>query len=71
VHRRPADAQAWVRLAGVAVELGDLRGAVAASDEALRLDPLGPQARALAGDAQILLAPPRDSPTATGTPLGG
>jgi O-antigen ligase len=71
VHRRPSDAQAWVRLAGVAIELGDLPGAVAASDKALRLDPLGPQARTLASDAQILLAPPRDSPTATGTPLAG
>jgi O-antigen ligase len=71
VHRRPSDAQAWVRLAGVGIELGDLRGAVAATRAALRLDPRGPQTLALAADAQILLAPPRDSPTATGTPLGG
>jgi hypothetical protein len=71
VRRQPGDAQAWVRLAGVAVDLGDLPGAVAATSEALRLDPRNQQILDLAARAQILTAPPQDSPTATGTPLGG
>ena len=68
-HRQPASAQAWLRLAFVAFDLGDRDGGAAATRKALALDPSNPRVRALAADAVPNLAPPPDSPTATGTPL--
>ena len=68
-RRQPDSAQAWLRLAFVAFDLGDRDGALAAAQKALRLDPVNPGTRALAADAVANVAPPQDSPTATGTPL--
>ena len=71
-RRRAAPA---VQRAGLAaprrgrLRLGDARGASAAVQRALALDPLNPRTRALAANAVSNLAPPQDSPTATGTPL--
>ena len=66
---QPSSVQAWQRLAVLALGLGDRAGAAAATRAALRLDPRGKRTRELATNAQALLAPPENSPTATGTPL--
>jgi len=68
-RRQPASAQAWLRLAFVAFDLGDRDGGAAAALKALALDPSNPRTRELAANAVSNLAPPADSPTATGTPL--
>ena len=69
VHRQPSSAQGWLRLADVALGLGDAEGVAAATDRALELDPRSGHARDAAAAALALDAPPSASPAATGTPL--
>ncbi|HEY3020240.1 MAG TPA: O-antigen ligase family protein [Solirubrobacteraceae bacterium] len=69
VHREPSNAQAWLRLASDALSLVDRPGAEAAARRALELDPRNPEALRAAQAAVALVAPPEDSPSATGTPL--
>ena len=49
--------------------LADRDGALRAARRALELDPMSSERRALARRAEVFLAPPESSPTATGTPL--
>jgi hypothetical protein len=69
--REPWNAEAWLRLAGIALELADRDGFEQASGKLLELDPLAGASRELAVRAQSFLTPPGDSATATGTPLVG
>lgn len=69
VDREPYDAEAWAKLASVAVLLADRPGFDRAARRALRLDPNNPSLAQLAGRAQQFLAPVGSSATAVGTPL--
>ena len=69
VGRQPDRSATWAQLAGVAFLLADRDGALRAARRALELDPMSSERRALARRAEVFLAPPESSPTATGTPL--
>jgi O-Antigen ligase len=69
VGRQPERSASWAQLAGVAFLLADRDGALSAARRALQLDPMSSERRALARRAEVFLAPPESSPTATGTPL--
>ena len=69
VGRQPERSATWAQLAGVAFVLADRDGALRAARRALELDPMSSERRALARRAEVFLAPPESSPTATGTPL--
>lgn len=69
VDRAPRDPQTWSRLAGLAAQLADRNGFLAATRRLFALDPHNPIAEAQASIAAQFLAPPASSATATGTPL--
>jgi hypothetical protein len=68
LRRAPTDGQAWQQLAFEDFALGSGREALAAAQRAQALDPLGPNALALAQGVSNALAPPADSATAGATP---
>jgi hypothetical protein len=67
--RQPYSATVWFRLLELALKTADRRGAKAATQRLLELDPIGSGARSLAGRLAIFEVPAAGSPTATGTPL--
>ncbi|MFP5363269.1 MAG: O-antigen ligase family protein [Thermoleophilia bacterium] len=67
--RQPYNSTVWLRLLELALKTADRRGAKAAAQRLLELDPIGSGARALAGRLAIFEVPAAGSPTATGTPL--
>jgi len=69
VRRDPSDEQAWEQLAGLELELRDVRATRQAVERVLQLDPYGAFGRQLALDLEELSTPPNDSATATSTPL--
>lgn len=69
VDRQPFNADAWSRLASIAVLLADRTGFERAASRALSLDPMNPALARQAGRAQQFLAPVGSSATAVGTPL--
>lgn len=69
IRREPGDVQPWERLALLEGLLHDPRGLARSIDHVLALDPTGPTAARLLQGANLLAAPPQDSPTATATPL--
>lgn len=69
VDRAPSDPQTWSRLAGLAAQLADRNGFLAATKRLFELDPHNPIAEAQGAIAAQFLAPPASSATATGTPL--
>jgi hypothetical protein len=69
VERQPYDVTAWKRLLNLALATADRRGALAAAERLLELDPLGTGTRALVGRLVLFGVPASGSPTATGTPL--
>lgn len=68
-ERQPYNSVVWFRLLELALKTADRRGAKAATQRLLELDPIGSGARALAGRLAIFEVPAAGSPTATGTPL--
>jgi hypothetical protein len=68
-RREPDSADVWFKLTALALQLADRRGVAEASRRLLELDPMSGAARRLADRAQLVLAPPGSSATATGTPL--
>jgi hypothetical protein len=69
VDRQPYSAVAWRRLLLLAKATADRRGAKAAAERLLALDPLGKGTLALVGQLVLFSVPANGSPTATGTPL--
>jgi O-antigen ligase len=69
VQRAPYDALPWIRLAYVAVTLGDRAGLLSAAHQALAVDPIGTASLVVAATAEPFIAVPQNSATATGTPL--
>ncbi|HSD78959.1 MAG TPA: hypothetical protein VLA98_16195, partial [Solirubrobacteraceae bacterium] len=69
VREQPDSAEAWARLATLALAMADRPGALAAARRALSLDPHEPRLVALARQMESAQVPPSSSPTATGTPL--
>jgi O-antigen ligase len=69
VDRAPWSAEAWKRLARIALGLADREGARAAALRLLALDPGNPDVIAFVQRAQGLLTPPEASGSAVGTPL--
>ena len=67
--RQPYSSAVWFRLLELALKTADRRGAKAATQRLLELDPIGSGARGLAGRLAIFEVPAAGSPTATGTPL--
>jgi hypothetical protein len=70
VARAPYDALPWIRLAYVAVTLGDRAGLLSAAHQALAVDPIGSASLIVAATAEPFIAVPQNSATSTGTPLG-
>ena len=68
-ERQPDNVNVWFKLVRVSEFLGDLPGARRAALRALELDPRARFAQATARRLAAFTSPPRDSPTATGTPL--
>jgi hypothetical protein len=68
VRREPSDGAAWGDLAYSDVVLGDTTAALKAAERSLALDPLGTATGAfvgtVAGSANLLVRPPKDSATA-------
>ena len=69
VDRQPYSLTAWRRLMQLALLTADRRGAKAAAERLLELDPLGKGTLALTGRLVLFSVPANGSPTATGTPL--
>jgi hypothetical protein len=69
VDRAPDDAQAWGRLAALALQLADHEGYARATQRQFQLDPRNPIAERQLSTALQFLALPAGSATATGTPL--
>lgn len=69
VDRQPYSAEAWYRLALVALALADFEGFQDAATRALRNDPSSGTALGLARRAELARTPTSASATATGTPL--
>ncbi len=69
VQRAPYDALPWIRLAYLAVTLGDRAGLLSAAHQALAVDPIGSASLVVAASAEPYIAVPQNSATATGTPL--
>lgn len=69
VERQPYSAEAWYRLALVALSLADFGGFREAAERVLENDPASGTARGLARRAEIARTPSSASATATGTPL--
>jgi hypothetical protein len=69
VQRQPYSVTAWRRLMRLALTTADRRGAKAASERLLELDPIGKGTLALVGRLVLFSVPANGSPTATGTPL--
>jgi tetratricopeptide (TPR) repeat protein len=69
VDRAPWSAEAWGRLARLALGLADREGARRAALRLLELDPGNPNVIAFVRRAQGVATPPEASGTATGTPL--
>jgi O-Antigen ligase len=69
VDRQPYNVTAWRRLLGLALDTADRRGAKAAAQRLLELDPIGAGTLALVGRLVLFSVPASGSPTATGTPL--
>jgi len=69
VERQPENYEAWLQLARIEFVRQDRAGLRRAAGRALELDPLSPQAAALARRAQANAALPEESATATGSPL--
>jgi hypothetical protein len=69
VDRQPYSLIAWRRIMDLAIDTADRRGARAAAQRLLELDPIGKSTLALAGKLVLFSVPASSSPTATGTPL--
>ena len=69
VDRQPYSVTAWRRLMALALATADRRGAKAAAQRLLELDPIGKGTLALVGRLVLFSVPANGSPTATGTPL--
>ena len=69
VDRQPYSVVAWRRLLLLAKATADRRGAKAAAQRLLVLDPLGKGTLALVGQLVLFSVPANGSATATGTPL--
>ena len=69
VERQPYSLTAWRRLMQLALLTADRRGAKAAAERLLELDPIGKGTLALVGRLVLFSVPANGSPTATGTPL--
>jgi hypothetical protein len=71
VDRQPYNLTAWRRILLLALDTADRRGANAAAQRLLELDPIGIRdgTLSLAGRATLFGIPAAGSPTATGTPL--
>ncbi len=69
VERQPYSVVAWRRLMQLALVTADRRGAKAAAERLLELDPIGKGTLALVGQLVLFSVPANGSPTATGTPL--
>lgn len=69
IERQPESFDAWLQLARIEFVRLDRAGLRRAAGRALALDPLSPQAAALARRAQSSAALPEESATATGSPL--
>jgi hypothetical protein len=67
--RQPYNVTVWRRILGLALDTADRRGARAAAQRLLELDPIGPGTLALVGRLVLFSVPASGSPTATGTPL--
>ncbi len=67
--RQPYSSAVWLRLLELASKTADRRGAKAAAQRLLELDPIGSGSRALAARLALFEVPAAGSPTATGTPL--
>jgi hypothetical protein len=70
IGRDPTDRQAWEQLVLVEGYLRNVKGAIAAAERILALDPYSKSARDLAERTSILTAPPQASATAIRTPGG-
>ncbi|WP_372791894.1 O-antigen ligase family protein [Paraconexibacter sp.] len=71
VDRQPYSAEAWYRLAFVALSLADFEGFRNAALRVVENDPSSGTARGLMRRAELTRTPPAASATATGTPLAG
>jgi O-Antigen ligase len=71
VDRQPYNLTAWRRILQLALDTADRRGASAAAQRLLQLDPIDIRdgTLSLAGQASLFGVPAGSSPTATGTPL--
>ena len=69
VDRQPYNVTAWRRLLALALDTADRRGAKAAAERLLELDPIGAGTLALVGRLVLFSVPANGSATATGTPL--
>jgi hypothetical protein len=69
VGRQPYDVTSWRRLMRLALTTADRRGAKAAAQRLLELDPIGKGTLALVGRLVLFSVPASGSATATGTPL--
>jgi len=69
VDRQPYSAEAWYRLALVALALADFEGFREAAQRVVEVDPSSGTARGLARRAELARTPPSGSATATATPL--
>jgi hypothetical protein len=68
VRRDPSDGRAWEQLAFDELSLRNVAGTLNASARAVALDPRNVVLRLLEEDAELLVAPPKDSPTKAPTP---
>jgi hypothetical protein len=68
INRNPTDPQAWAQLEEVDLVLGHVASAMADAQRLLALDPLGMSAQLVAQQANLSVAPPNDSASASATP---